>query len=103
MAGDLYLLHRNMNDAWTVMTKAKEFLDYWIENSIHAAEQYGHRGGDIELSDLVERCVKMARAQGFSIHDLEGEVGNLRDYIREALARANKTEDSRTDRHQNKG
>ena len=85
------------------MTKAKEFLDFWIENSVHAAEQYGHRGGGVELRELVERCVKMARPQGISIHDLEDEVGNLPNYIREALAKANRTEDARTDRHKNKG
>ena len=68
-----------------------------------AAEQYGHRDGDIELSDLVERGVKIVRPQGFSIHDIEGEVGNLRDFIREALARVNRTEDARSDRHRNNG
>ena len=85
------------------MTKAKEFLDFWIENSVHAAEQYGHRGSGIELRELVDRCVEMARTQGFSLHDLENEVGDLSAFIRTLLAKANKDEDARTDRHQNRG
>ena len=85
------------------MSKAKEFLDFWVENSVHPAEQYARRAGTIELRDLVERCVEMAESQGFTERDLENEVGNLPSFIRDLLAKANHTEDARTDRHQNEG
>lgn len=85
------------------MSKAKEFLDFWVENSIHPAEQYARRAGALEIRDLVERCVEMAEEQGFSERDLENEVGNLPNYIRDLLAAANQSEDTRTDRHKNDG
>ena len=85
------------------MTKAKEFLDFWVENSVHAGEQYACLGGRVHLRNLVERCVDMAETQGICERDLVNEVGDLSGYIRELLAQANRTEIARTDRHRNEG
>lgn len=85
------------------MTAAKDFLDFWIENSVHAAEQHGHRGGSVELRALVQRCTEMAKSEGFSENDLKAEVGDLSTCIRDLLIKANRAEDTRTDRHRNKG
>jgi hypothetical protein len=84
------------------MDKAREFIDFWMQNSVHSAEQYGTPGGSQRTSDLMHRCVEMAAAQGLSRADLEAEVGNLSEYIRTGLDKANATESGRADRHRNK-
>jgi len=63
------------------MTKAREFLDFWVQNSVHATEQYRASGGDQVLSVLVVRCIEMAETQGLAKADLEGEVGDLHAHI----------------------
>jgi hypothetical protein len=79
------------------MSKVREFIDYWIKNSVHAAEQYGTPGASQRASELAERCVEMAASQGLSRADLESEVGNLEDYIGAELERANQDEKARAD------
>ena len=81
---------------------AREFLDFWIENSIQASEQYGSRGGAQKARDLADRCVNMAETQNVTLADIESEVGSLAEYIHSKMTSAQKTEDGRTDRHQNK-
>jgi hypothetical protein len=81
------------------MSKAREFIDFWTENSVHSAEQYGSPGGSQRTSDLVKRCVEMAETQGLSQADLEAEVGNLSEYVRTALDEANEAEKARNNRH----
>lgn len=82
-------------------SKAREFLDYWIKNSVHASEQYGSRGGGQTARDLADRCAKMGESQNITIADMEGEVGDLAEYIRTKMVSAEKAEDERTDRHRN--
>jgi hypothetical protein len=79
-------------------TTAREFIDFWVENSVHAAEQYGAPGGEQGATALAHRCIEMAVSQGLSKADLEKEVGDLAAYIREKLALANKRETDRRDR-----
>ena len=55
------------------MSKAREFLDFWVQNSIHATEQYRIPGGNQAVSDLVGRCIVMAETQGLTQADLERE------------------------------
>jgi hypothetical protein len=83
------------------MSKAREFLDFWMQNSVHAAEEYGTPGASQRTTDLVERCVEMAASQGVSRVDLEAEAGDLSDYIKTALESANAKEGARTDRRRN--
>jgi hypothetical protein len=83
------------------MSKAREFLDFWMQNSVHAAEEYGTPGASQLTTDLVERCVEMAASQGVSRADLEAEVGDLSDYIKAALESANAKEVARIDRRRN--
>jgi hypothetical protein len=83
------------------LTAARHFIDFWVQNSVHSAEQYGTTGSPQNTTELGRRCVEMADAEGISRADLEAEVGNLRDYISEMLQKANTNETSRSDRHRN--
>ena len=46
--------------------KAREFIDFWIENSVHAVEQFRTRGASQDVSDLTARLIENAEAQGIS-------------------------------------
>jgi hypothetical protein len=73
----------------------REFIDFWIENSIHAAEHGGDAGATQNVDELVRRCVDMAADQGFTEAELRAEVGDIEAYIRTHLQAANKTEHDR--------
>ncbi len=75
--------------------QAREFVDFWIENSIHAVEQFGAGGATQNVADLVERLVENAKAQGISEADMKAEIGELDQYIEAQLKAANKTESDR--------
>lgn len=79
--------------------KAREFIDFWFENSVHAAEQYGTPGSEQGVMELARRCVAAAGGQGISEADMQAEIGDVADYIRGKLKAANKTE---TGRHKSK-
>jgi hypothetical protein len=76
----------------TMDATAREFIDFWIENSIHAAEQDGDAGATQDVDELVRRCVDMARAQGLTEAAMQAEVGDIGAYIRDKLRAANKSE-----------
>ena len=44
--------------------KAREFVDFWVENSVHAVEQYGQVGGEQGVAALTQRCIDMAKKSG---------------------------------------
>jgi len=77
------------------MSNAREYIDYWIENSIHAAEQYRTPGASQCIPELVGRLIEGAKGQGISERDMEAEVGDLTEYVRVRLRAANKAEDDR--------
>lgn len=77
------------------MTKARDYIDYWIENSIHATEQYGNAGGSQNVSDLARRLVDAAKGQGISEVAMTNEVGDLTEYLKNKLRTANKKENDR--------
>ena len=77
------------------MSKAREFIDFWIENSVHAVEQFRTRGASQDVADLTARLVENAKAQGISEADMKAEVGDMAEYIRDKLKAANKTESDR--------
>jgi len=45
---------------------AREFIDFWIENSVHAREQTGATGASQDVIELARRCVDMAKTEGIS-------------------------------------
>ena len=77
------------------MSKAREFIDFWIENSVHAVEQFRTRGAPQDVADLTARLVENAKAQGISEADMTAEVGDMGEYIRSKLKAVNKTESDR--------
>lgn len=80
-------------------TNAREFVDFWVENSVHAAEQYGAVGGEQGATELAQRCLEMAASQGLSKSDIEKAVGgDLTAYLVRKLAAANQSEKGRRDR-----
>jgi hypothetical protein len=77
------------------MTAAREFIDFWIENSIHAKEQSGQAGASQDADELARRCIEMAKSQDISEDAIRHEVGNIANYIRARLSDANKIERDR--------
>ncbi|MEZ0081460.1 hypothetical protein [Bradyrhizobium japonicum] len=71
------------------MSKAREFLEFWMQNSVHPAEQRGAAGASQRPEELKARCIEMAGSQGLTLADLEAEVGDLYKHIEAALATAN--------------
>lgn len=74
-----------------MMAQAREFIDFWIENSVHASEQSGEQGAEQNADTLAERCSEMAESLGISRTDLEAEVGDLVAYIGAKLKAANQS------------
>jgi hypothetical protein len=80
--------------------QAREYIDFWIENSVHAAEQFRTPGASQDVAELVSRLIEGAKGQGISEEALQDEVGDLTEYVRGKLRAANKAEDDRTDLRQ---
>ena len=78
------------------MSTAREYIDFWIENSIHAAEQFKTVGASQDVALLVERLIEGAKGQGITEQAMHDEVGDLAAYIKRKLATANQVE---RDRH----
>ncbi|MGY3606993.1 MULTISPECIES: hypothetical protein [unclassified Bradyrhizobium] len=76
-------------------TKVREFIDFWIENSIHASDRIGAGGASQDVAELARRCIQMAREQGISERAINAEIGNLAEYVARKLAAANKAETTR--------
>jgi hypothetical protein len=77
------------------VNKPREFIDFWIENSVHAGERYLNIGASQDVAELARRLVESAQGQGISKSDLETEIGDISDYIRGKLRAANKAEGGR--------
>jgi hypothetical protein len=78
---------------------AKEFVEFWLENSVHADEQYGARRGRVEVQQLAVRLIRAAAAQGFTKRQMETELGgDIRVYIRARIDSQNADEAARLKR-----
>ena len=78
------------------VTTAKEYVEFWLENSVHADEQFGARRGPIEVDRLAESLVRAAESQGFTRKQMEDELGgDIRAFIRESIDRQNASEQAR--------
>ena len=77
------------------MSKAREFIDFWIENSVHAVEQYRTVGASQDVAELTSRLVAAAKEQGFSEAELQAEIGDISDYVGDRLKAANRAERER--------
>jgi hypothetical protein len=79
----------------TMSTKAREFIDFWVENSVHAVEQYRTAGASQDMVELSRRLVEAAKGQGISEADMRAEIGEISDYIGDRLKAANNAERER--------
>lgn len=77
------------------MSKVREFIDFWTENSIHAAEQYRTAGASQDVAELTRRLVEAAKGQDISEAALQAEIGQIAAYIEERLRAANRAESER--------
>ena len=78
------------------MAIAKEFVDFWLENSVHADEQFGGRRGPVEIDLLVTNLVRAAENQGLTKKQIEEELGgDIHGFIRARIDRQNKSEENR--------
>ncbi|MCC8964514.1 hypothetical protein H8A95_19880 [Bradyrhizobium sp. Pear76] len=83
------------------MASAKEFVDFWLENSVHADEHFGVRRGRPEIDELVQRLLVAAMAQGFSEDQVQAELGgDIHAFIRTRVDEQNAEEASRLKREQ---
>lgn len=76
-------------------SRTREYIDFWIENSVHAAEQYGTLGALQGVDELVHRLVEGAKGQHISEEAMTNEVGDLAEYVRGKLSTANQAEKER--------
>jgi hypothetical protein len=75
---------------------AKEFLDFWLENSVHADEQYEAGRGQADVQRLADHLVRAAEEQGFSKQQIEAELGgDIYAIIRSSIDRQNQSEEER--------
>lgn len=80
---------------WTITVKAREYIDFWIENSVHAAEQFKTPEATQDVSELVRRLIEGAEGQGITEQDMRDQVGDLDAYLQDKLKAANRAEDGR--------
>lgn len=81
-----------------MVSKAREYVDFWIENSVHAAEEYRAPGASQDVTELVRRLVEGAKSQGITEQSMQDEVGDLTEYVRGKLKAANADEVDRRKR-----
>jgi len=81
-----------------MVSKAREYIDFWVENSVHAAEQYRTPGASQDAIELVRRLIEGAKDQGIREQLMQDEVGDLTEYVRDKLKAANADEDHRRKR-----
>jgi hypothetical protein len=78
------------------MASAEEFIEFWLENSVHPDERFGIRRGREAVQQLADDLVRAAEAQGFTKEQVEAELGgDLAGYIRTSIDKQNKAEDDR--------
>lgn len=80
----------------TQMATAKDFIEFWLENSVHADEQFGARRGRTEIQHLADNLLHAAEGQGFTQQQIEAEMGgDVNDFIRASIDRKNQAEEGR--------
>jgi hypothetical protein len=78
------------------MATAKDFIEFWLENSVHPDERFGARRGHLNVERLVDNLIRAADGQGFTKQQMEAELGgDIHAYIRHSIERQNNAEDQR--------
>ncbi len=74
---------------------AKEFVDFWLKNSVHPDEQLQPRRQREEIDLLVDNLVIAANAQGFTKEAIEAEIGDIFAFIKAKIDEENEQETKR--------
>ncbi len=74
---------------------AHEFVEFWIENSVHADEQMSSRRGREQIQQLADRLIAAANEQGFTQAQIEAEIGDIFAYVRSRVDAKNVRETAR--------
>jgi hypothetical protein len=77
------------------MPAVREFVDFWLTNSVHADEQMVGRRGREDILKLADRFAVAANCQGFSKQQIEAEIGDIYAYIRAMIDSENVHETAR--------
>lgn len=77
------------------MATAKEFIAFWMENSVHPDESHRARRGRDAVQQLADNLIRAAASEGFTEKQVDAEIGNPYDYIRADIDRQNDVEHQR--------
>lgn len=77
------------------MTAAREYVDFWLKNSVHADEEFVARRGRDAVQILADRLISAAKEQGFDRSQMETELGDIFAYIRNSIDTQNIDETAR--------
>jgi len=72
-----------------ITTTPKEFVEFWLENSIHADESLTARRDRKAVQNLANRCLAAAEEQGFSEDQITAEIGDIYEHIRGLIDKLN--------------
>ncbi|CEG07169.1 hypothetical protein BN961_00551 [Afipia felis] len=82
-----------------MVTNAKEFIDFWVANSVHAKLELGEIGSSQSADELARRLLEAANQLGLSSDDIVQEIGDPAEYIKAKLREFNVAESDRRDPH----
>jgi hypothetical protein len=77
------------------MPAVREFVDFWLTNSVHADEQMVGRRGREDILKLADRFAVAANGQGFTRQQIEAEIGDIYAFIRARIDSENVHETTR--------
>ena len=78
------------------MATAREFVEFWLLNSVHPDEQLSVRRGRAAIQQLADDLIRAAEGEGFTRKQIEVELGgSIYSHIRRRIAQQNAAEDLR--------
>jgi hypothetical protein len=77
---------------------AKEFVEFWLKNSVHPDEQSGPKRGSQAVQHLADTLIAAGAAEGFTKAQIEAEIGDIYEFIRTSIDKQNVAETKRLDK-----
>jgi hypothetical protein len=71
--------------------RGRRFIEGWVDENVHATG-YEPEGDNSEARQLAKLCLAEAKAKGISRKEIEEHVGDINDYMSEAIENANDEE-----------
>ena len=72
----------------------RRFVEGWVNEHVHPTG-YEAEGDTSETRQLTELCLAAARAKGISKKEIEEDIGDIDDYMSEAIDEVNDAEVAR--------